>query len=263
MTEEQKTQIKNHIINVIVQKLEAYNPETQSMPFHYRLLGEDRMALFSFIHSLNTTFGTSIFESVAELLAKTKFVEVKKQYEVGNFISSDAQNEIQNIINKLATGRSKPNKLKEIIRIRRVAQSGERIEVNLVKADLFIRDEEDKIHLFDIKTAKPNISNFKDFKRTLLEWIAVYLHKDINAKVCSYIAIPYNPYESESYNRWTLKNMLDSKNELMVGKEFWDFLGGEGAYEHLLDCFEQAGVELRPILDRHFSNLQSRLNNNS
>ncbi|MDR0411845.1 MAG: TdeIII family type II restriction endonuclease, partial [Treponema sp.] len=27
------------------------------MPFHYRLLGRDRMALFSFIQSLNTTFG--------------------------------------------------------------------------------------------------------------------------------------------------------------------------------------------------------------
>ncbi|MGC9101423.1 MAG: TdeIII family type II restriction endonuclease [Caldisericum sp.] len=262
MTEEQKTQIKNHIKKVIVKKLRAYKPETQSMPFHYKLLGEDRMALFSFIHSLNTTFGTSIFESVAELLAKSKFVEVKKQYEVGKFISSHAQKEIQNIINELATGRSKPNKLEEIERIRRVAQSGEQIEVNLVKADLFIIDKEDKIYLFDIKTAKPNISNFKDFKRTLLEWIAVYLYKNINAEVYSYIAIPYNPYESE-YNRWTLNNMLDSKNELMVGKEFWNFLGGEGAYEHLLDCFEQVGVELRPILDEHFSNLQSRLNNNS
>lgn len=27
------------------------------------------MALFSFIHSLNTTFGTSIFETIAEIVA--------------------------------------------------------------------------------------------------------------------------------------------------------------------------------------------------
>ncbi len=32
------------------------------MPFHYRLLGKDRMALYSFIHSLNTAFGNSIFD---------------------------------------------------------------------------------------------------------------------------------------------------------------------------------------------------------
>lgn len=46
-------------------KFENYSPESNSMPFHYRLLGKDRMALFSFIHSLNTTFGTPIFEPVA------------------------------------------------------------------------------------------------------------------------------------------------------------------------------------------------------
>jgi len=28
--------------------------------------------------------------------------------------------------------------------------------------------------------------------------------------------------------------------------EFWDFLGGEGAYNELLNCFERVGIELRP-----------------
>jgi len=43
------------------------------MPFHTRLLGEDRLALYSFIHSLNTNFGTTIFEPVAVALASTHF----------------------------------------------------------------------------------------------------------------------------------------------------------------------------------------------
>jgi type II restriction enzyme len=47
--------------------------------------------------------------------------------------------------------------------------------------------------------------------------------------------------------------MLDLDHELLVGKSFWDFVGGEGAYEDLLDCFEQAGVTLRPEIDRYFS----------
>jgi len=55
--------------NSIKYKLNSYKPETINMPFHYRLLGKDRMALFSFIHSLNTTFGTSIFEPVAEIFS--------------------------------------------------------------------------------------------------------------------------------------------------------------------------------------------------
>jgi type II restriction enzyme len=46
--------------------------------------------------------------------------------------------------------------------------------------------------------------------------------------------------------------MLDLDNELKVAEEFWDFLGGKGTYPELLDCFERAGIELRPEIDRYF-----------
>lgn len=35
--------------------------------------------------------------------------------------------------------------------------------------------------------------------------------------------------------------------------EFWDFLGGEGAYNDLLDIFERIGIELRPEIDDYFA----------
>ena len=105
----------------------------------------------------------------------------------------------------------------------------------------------------DLKTAKPNISNFKDFKRTLLEWVAIFLTKYPGVNVNSYIAIPYNPYEPKPYERWTLKGMLDLDKELKVGNELWDFLGNGGVYEELLNCFERAGIELKPEIDAYFS----------
>lgn len=43
--------------------------------------------------------------------------------------------------------------------------------------------------------------------------------------------------------------MLDDKEELLVGKEFWDFIGGIDAYEDLLLCFKQAEIILRPEID--------------
>ena len=67
------------------------------------------------------------------------------------------------------------------------------------------------------------------------------------------IAIPYNPYDPEPYNRWTMRGMLDLNNELKVGEEFWDFLGGQGTYQPLLDIFEKIGVELRPEIDDYFA----------
>jgi hypothetical protein len=36
---------------------------------------------------------------------------------------------------------------------------------------------------------------------------------------------------------------------LKVANEFWDFLGGDGCYNELLNCFERVGIELRPEID--------------
>ncbi len=251
LTKGQLEQIENVIKDSLRKKFQNYNPETKNMPFHYRLLGKDRMALFSFIHLLNTTFGTSIFEPVAETLASINFKEAKKQYVLGTQISEKAQLEIQHIINELSTGKN-PDKIEEIKRIKKVATTGKMNRLKTVKVDLFLKDSSDDVYLIDIKTAKPNISAFKNFKRTLLEWVAIYLVDNPDANVHSYIAIPYNPYEPKPYERWTLKGMLDLEYELKVAEEFWDFLGGTGAYEKLLNCFERVGIELRPEIDEYF-----------
>jgi len=252
LTNEQIQAIEDSIKVSLRKKFQTYDPETKNMPFHYRLLGRDRMALFSFIHSLNTTFGTSIFEPVAETLASLNFEFAEKQYVVGDTISEQAQSEIQHILNELTIGKN-PNKTEETERIRKVCNKGKMNKLKTVKVDLFVQSADGTVHLFDLKTAKPNVSNFKDFKRTLLEWVAIFLSKNPDAEVKSYIAIPYNPYEPMPYERWTLKGMLDLDNELKVGKELWDFLGNDGAYEELLNCFERAGIELRPEIDAYFS----------
>ncbi len=252
LTVEQKEKIEITIKKSMRRKFQTYNPETKNMPFQYRLLGRDRMALFSFIHSLNTTFGTSIFEPVAETIASLNFEFAQKQYVVGDIISEQAQSEIQRIMNELTMGKS-PNKEEEIERIREVCNKGKMNKLRTVKVDLFVQSNDGTAHLFDLKTAKPNISNFKDFKRTLLEWIAIYLAKNPRSKVESYIAIPYNPYEPKPYERWTLKGMLDLDRELKVADELWDFLGKDGSYTELLNCFERVGIELRPEIDAYFS----------
>ena len=50
--------------------------------------------------------------------------------------------------------------------------------------------------------------------------------------------------------------MLDLENELKVAEELWDFLGGGEVYSELLDCFERAGMELKPEIDRRFSKFE-------
>ena len=70
LSKEQTTSAEVTIKESLRKKFQNYNPESKNMPFQYRLLGKDRMALYSFIHSLNTNFGTSIYEPVAEALGR-------------------------------------------------------------------------------------------------------------------------------------------------------------------------------------------------
>ena len=248
----QIAEIENILKQSLRHKFAHYNPEPASMPFHTRLLGRDRMALFSFIHSLNTNFGTSIFEPVAVALANTEFKTAENQQIAGKHISTEAQKVIQNIMDDLSTARKMPDKLNEVEQIRSVCQKGEIKEVKPTKVDIKLVSKNNEIYLIDIKTAKPNAGEFKGFKRTLLEWVAVTLADNPNANIHTLIAIPYNPYEPQEYNRWTMRGMIDLDNELKVAKEFWDFLGGQGAYETLLDIFEKVGIELRPEIDEYF-----------
>lgn len=244
--------IENVLRNSLRHKFKNYNPEPASMPFHTRLLGKDRMALFSFIHSLNTNFGTSIFEPVALALASSSFTSATSQQKAGIQISSEAHRVIQNIMDGLATANSSPNKQNEIKEIREVCRQGEMKTVKLTKVDVKLVAHNGTVYLFDIKTAKPNAGGFKEFKRTLLEWTAASLADNPTLDVKSLIAIPYNPYEPQLYNRWTMRGMLDLEHELKVASEFWDFIGGEGAYQDLLNIFERIGIELRPEIDNYF-----------
>lgn len=255
LQDSQKDSIADILKSALRNKFRNYNnSEPSFMPFHTRLLGKDRLALFSFIHSLNTNFGTTIFEPIAAHLAQNSFTEVKRQSAAGNsYISEEAEREIQTIIDNLRAAALEPNKDEELQKLRMVCRKGKMKKIKATRVDLYVKNASGELYLFDIKTAKPNKGSFIEFKRTLLEWAACVLSENPEAKVNTLIAIPYNPYEPKPYSRWTMKGMLDLEEELKVAEEFWDFLGGRGAYNDLLDIFEKVGIEMREEIDEYFA----------
>jgi len=248
-----KNNIKHRLKKALQDKFANYTPESSYMPFHTRLLGKDRMALYSFIQSLNTNFGTTIFEPVAEELCRYKFDKIFRQVSVGNTITIAAQRTIQDIMDALEISQTQPNKQAELRRVLNVARYGQTTKIKPTKVDLFLQ-RNDEVYLIDIKTAKPNKGNFKEFKRTLLTWAAVfaYNHPNTNLTINTLIAIPYNPYEPKPYERWTMSGMLDLKYELKVADEFWNFLGGNNSYNIMLKAFEEVGIEMRSEIDAYF-----------
>ena len=258
LTTQQSKQIKEYLVEKIRQKLATYDPETNSMPFHFRLLGKNRMALFSFIQSVNTILGTSIFEQVGKIIAEPRAKRTIGQYkEFEGYISSEAVLKIDSIMRELRSTSRSPDKEKETREVLAVAGKGEMGKKLKKRVDLFVEMKDGTEYYFELKSAKPNINEFTGIKKQMLDWIAMRGSENPKAKVKTIVAIPYNPYEPKPYERWTLQGLFDLKEEVLVGVEFWDLLGGKNTYEDLLKVFEQAGLELYDEIDKKMNNISN------
>lgn len=248
-----KREIEELLINIVQEKLSTYHPETVHMPFHHRLLGKDRYAMFSFIQSLNTTFGMSIWEQVAVILSKGAGNYSERQHKLLGEIDVETEKFINNIHFKLRKGEAIVNKNDEVEQIRKRIRGGQaKVDPDSV-VDFFVKIK-DSENYFDITSAKPNMKEFVALKLKLLRWVALRLSQDKSAKVFTRLAIPYNPYHPEPYERWTLKGLYDLENEeILVGGEFWNFVASNKIYEELLDVFQKVGEGLREEIDEKFT----------
>ena len=72
------------------------------MPFLARLIQDnEKIAAYSFIHSLATTLGMSIYEDVSVIIASETSQECFRNYGVGGAISKAQKTVINNIVAKL------------------------------------------------------------------------------------------------------------------------------------------------------------------
>ena len=254
MTKNETAQLTNIIANALQSKLRKHKKgfDPDSMPFHYRLLGKDRMALFSFIQSMNTTFGKGIFEAAAAVLAGRGFQSVKTNDPVGGQVSEGAQSAINAIMSNLTAGPGLPNQEEEISRIREVCRKGKTVSVKPVQADIFLTRKDGTLIPIDIKTAKPNKSGARGFKETQLTWTAALLFENPEAQVIPVIGIPYNPFYPKDYEWWPMKGLFVVDKQLLVGPNFWNFLAGEDVYEDFLECFACAGDDMKNEVDKCF-----------
>jgi len=252
-----KKEIAELLIATVKEKLRCYKPETVHMPFHHRLLGKDRYSMFSFIHSMNTTFGMSIWEQVAIILARGAGNNAERQYRLLGNIDPATEKLIGEIHYRLRKSELTANKNHEIEQIRKNIKRGESKTDPDSVVDLFVKIKDDE-NYFDITSAKPNMKEFVALKLKLLRWTGLRLSQERKIQVFTRLAIPYNPYHPEPYERWTLKGLFDlEKGEILVGEEFWNFVASDNIYEELLDVFHEAGEELRDEIDKKFAEFKA------
>jgi len=250
LSENQKQRIKDLLSNKIENKLKSYGRETTSMPFLARLIQDnEKIAAYSFIHSMATTLGMSIYEDVSVILASENSEECFRNYGVGGAISKMQKSVIGNIIAKLRNGeRDADIELEKNEVLGASPENGEFQKSGNI-ADFYMKRNGIEYY-FEIKTVKPNIDVFEKSKTKLLEWIA-RTRKPVNV----FLAFPYNPYHPQPYSRFTESGMMDTHNDFLVGDEYWDFIGGKGTFPELLKAFDEVGKEFKERLNKKFKDI--------
>ena len=210
-------------------------------PFHEALLTPVISTVSRYERSFSTTLG-SMFEVAAELVGKQNFAFAQRQYQVSGQMGTAASTTIESIRNEIETTKMQDRYPAYVDAIARSFHAD--TVVRAIKADLYVRDVDDNEIFFEMKSPKPNKSQCLDVTEKLLRIHA--LRQSGPPKVKTYYAMSYNPYGSrDQYRHSFAVNLLDMKNQVLLGPEFWELIGGSGTYQQVVELFVQVGREYR------------------
>lgn len=245
LSNSQKEKISALLEKKIEDKLRRYARETSSMPFLTRLIQDsEKVAAYSFIHSIATTLGMSIYEDVSKIIAEETADECFTKYDVGGALSRNQKSTIDDIVRKLRNGEKKVDHDEEVkIVLNASAKDGKAQKEGRI-ADFYML-KNGKEYYFEIKTVKPNIDVFTKSKAKLLEWVARR-----RSPVKAFLAFPYNPYHPQPYERFTEQGVLERGKEFLIGEEYWDFLGGQHSFKQLLELFDLIGKRFKAKIQK-------------
>ena len=221
------------------------NTET-NRPFHAALLSDEALFWSRFERSFSTSFGQRVIEEISKVTALAGGAsDASRQKETVVRLDRAVDTAIVAHVQAL---REAP-KLKwgeTVSEIPRVYLSNEYVEHRIISDLWWYKDGIN--HYMSIKTVKPNIDQTAIAKQDLLR----LTFSDPTCKV--YFGLYYNPYgESRALYAHTPPMGIfnfHTDEAVLIGKDYWDTLGGDGCYEIVLEIAKEVGIETREILEK-------------
>ncbi|CAA6805639.1 MAG: MjaII restriction endonuclease [uncultured Thiotrichaceae bacterium] len=240
-TREQITHILQHCVDRAIHRVKS---DSTHRPFHEALLTKKLLSSAVFERSFSTSFGQGPIEEISQILAIANGGESVRQKETLVNINKGAIDEIERIISSLRSGENTPNWTKEVSKIQ-AFKKGDYV-VRRIISDLWVQKDGHETFI-SIKTVKPNIDQTEIVKKDML------LLKAENAKFNTFFGLYYNPGgDSRADYNWSIPSKIfDMKRDpcVLIGEEYWELVGGSGAYQDLLEIFESVGKNTRKQLE--------------
>jgi len=243
--------------NVLINDPFLKEKHLSSKPLYAALVPDEIFKGSHFERRFVTPFG-GVWEKLARVVAMEAHGNCSMGHHVTGVVGSESLRRIQEVLNKLehntkGTEKVKPNWEKELKYIRQ--GGGKPIPVT-VTCDIFIHNEEtDTKYAFELKAPLPNSDQTKVSKEKMFKLLAMK-PKQVDY---AYYALAYNPYGKKKDYRWTFPmrwfNMHQDES-VLIGDEFWELIGGKGAYKNFIKEINLLGKEYRERIYREFLEIE-------
>jgi len=245
MTPEQRAQIRKILKDCVDAAIGRVAEDSTYRPFHEELLTKELVAASAFERSFSTSFGQGPIEEISKILVAANASACGRQKETTVRVSRGAIEMIDRVLSELRAKKSvrQPNWSRELEEISGI-KVGDVVERRVI-SDLWFVREGVNVYI-SIKTVKPNIDQTEIAKRDMLFLKA-------NDPSCAvFFGLYYNPGgpNRSDYN-WSMPSKIfNMKTDpcVLIGHEYWDYLGGQGTYRELLSIFAEVGNETRAKL---------------
>ncbi|QTG82586.1 TdeIII family type II restriction endonuclease [Arthrobacter crystallopoietes] len=244
------TQIHALLEDCVLRTVSRLSAEDTHRPFHTALLTNEVVFWSRFERSFSTSFGQSVIEKISRLVALGSGATVAEtQHDTHVTLTTVQWEAIEDIVrsSRVAGNLYLPNWQNDLGKVLQAGAYGSP-DTRRVRSDLYwVKDGIE--NYMSIKTVKPNIDQTAEAKRDLLKLGG----EDSTRNV--YFGLYYNPYgESRSTYSWTPPlRVFDFLNDepVLIGRDYWDTLGGPGTYEKVLSVAEQVGAQTKLIIEKY------------
>ncbi|WP_198165825.1 TdeIII family type II restriction endonuclease [Agromyces laixinhei] len=237
-------QIRVEFEGCITRTLERLEQEDTLRPFHAALLTPEAVAWSRLERSFSTSFGQSVVEKISRLVCLGAGADdARNQHETQVTLTTTQWDEATRIVREARTAGSGyvPRWDRDLDRMVSAGAFGVP-DTRRVISDLWWKRDGIE-HFLSIKTVKPNIDQTAQAKLDLLHLAAEDSKREV------YFGLYYNPFgEEQSEYAWSpAARLFDLANDhpVLIGREYWDVLGGPGTYITLLETAAEAGHTTR------------------
>lgn len=234
-------EFRNCVLNTI-RRLD--NAETYR-PFHAALLSDEALFWSRFERSFSTSFGQRVIEEISKVVALAGgATEASRQKQTEIHIDSGIDAAINAHMNSLRAGSSAHSWDVTVAEIARAPRTGVLVTHHVISDLWWVKDGIN--NFMSIKTVKPNIDQTAVAKQDMLR----LLFADPTCRV--YFGLYYNPYGEErtTYAHNPPMGIFNFRADpvVLIGRDYWDTLGGEGTYDIVLEIAQEVGADTRARL---------------